>query len=387
MILSSKNKSKPPICVLTGFLGAGKTTLLNKILTNDNPMRIGVIVNDFGSVNIDAEILESVKDDTVSLKNGCICCTMRDDLIGSVMKLTERPNPVEMVLIEASGVADPSMIEYTLKKQNICVESVITVVDASEFLGLDEKVLPLVRVQIATADFIVLNKTDLVDKETLKRVDKEVRTLAPKARLIHTSHGEIPFEMITGDFLNSHICSCTHIKSTNIGQNEEADCSQKANKHHEKGHVHHDHEHHHDHCCGCHDCTTEKEAPPLTDIFESAAITIEPPLCLKEIRKVLKKLPMEIYRLKGLFYVSENSENQLLIQVAGERISAREFKPWGDKKKRSEIVAIGLRGAVTTKKLEELFLDCVAKQKDSPIMRLGEKVMFWRRNSQHQDVS
>src|SRR5271156_4683403 len=108
-----------PVTVLTGFLGAGKTTLLNRILTGDHGLRIGVLVNDFGAINIDAELVVGVDDNMISLANGCVCCQIRDDLIESVVALLARPEAIEYILLEASGVADPAGIFVTFNDSNL----------------------------------------------------------------------------------------------------------------------------------------------------------------------------------------------------------------------------------------------------------------------------
>ncbi len=125
-----------PFTILTGFLGAGKTTLLNRILSGDHGLRVGVLVNDFGSINIDAELVVGVDGNTMSLSNGCVCCQIRDDLIESVASLLERPETIEYILLEASGVADPAGLFVTFNDPNlrdrIRLDSVICVVDADQ---------------------------------------------------------------------------------------------------------------------------------------------------------------------------------------------------------------------------------------------------------------
>src|SRR5271157_2865329 len=125
-----------PLTIVTGFLGAGKTTLLNRILTGDHGLRVGVLVNDFGSINIDAELVVGVDGDVMSLANGCVCCQIRDDLVESVVSLLGRPETIEYILLEASGVADPGGIFMTFSDSNlrdrIRLDSVICVVDADQ---------------------------------------------------------------------------------------------------------------------------------------------------------------------------------------------------------------------------------------------------------------
>ena len=156
-----------PLTVLTGFLGAGKTTLLNRILTGDHGLRVAVLVNDFGSINIDAELVVGIENDgdIVNLANGCVCCNIRDDLAAAVTELMARPEPPEYILLEASGVADPSGIALTFMddgmRDRIRLDSIMCVVDAEQIFAAPEMMELKLR-QVAFADMLILNKVDLV---------------------------------------------------------------------------------------------------------------------------------------------------------------------------------------------------------------------------------
>ena len=142
-----ENDKAIPVTILTGFLGAGKTTLLNRILNGDHGLRVAVMVNDFGAVNIDAELVVGVEDDMISLANGCVCCQIRDDLIESIEDLLKRPEPVEYILLEASGVADPGSISMTFMdekyRDRIRLDSVTCVVDAEQAFTYAEEYPPV----------------------------------------------------------------------------------------------------------------------------------------------------------------------------------------------------------------------------------------------------
>lgn len=193
--------SPVPVTIVTGFLGAGKTTLLNRILNGDHGLKIAVMVNDFGAINIDSQLVVSANQKTISLANGCICCTVENDLIEQLQTLLhkhdERP---EHILIEASGVSDPSKIVNTLRyprlRVHLNIDAVITLVDAEQFSNLDLEMKSLAMNQLNIADIIVLNKTDRVDAQHLRSLREQ--WLFPRARVIETQYAQVPLALLLG---------------------------------------------------------------------------------------------------------------------------------------------------------------------------------------------
>jgi G3E family GTPase len=183
-----------PISVLTGFLGAGKTTLLNHILREQSQYKFGVLINEVGEIGIDGQLVETQNEDVVEMSNGCICCTVRKDLVKGIQKLLKKED-LDYLLIETTGVADPGPIAQTFLnvpqlQQYARLDSIITLVDAENLLTqLEENAVA--REQIALADFLLINKTDLVDEETLKQVEAEIARLNPYARVFRTSHSKV----------------------------------------------------------------------------------------------------------------------------------------------------------------------------------------------------
>jgi G3E family GTPase len=157
-----------PVTLLTGFLGAGKTTLLNRILQGSHGLRIGVMVNDFGAVNIDAQLVDAIAGDVVDLSNGCVCCTMRGGLVQQTLKLLSRRNPPDYLVVEASGISDPvgvaGAFRTTALREQTRLDAVVALVDVEHIRDayLDQQ---LIHDQLASADVIVLNKVDLVDEQ------------------------------------------------------------------------------------------------------------------------------------------------------------------------------------------------------------------------------
>ena len=163
-----------PVTLLTGFLGAGKTTLLNRILNGQHGLRVGVLINDFGAINIDAELVDGVEENTISLTNGCVCCEIRDDLVNSLEQLLTREDAIDYVLLEASGVADPEGIVMTFLDQKyeklLRLDSITCIVDAEAVFthGDNAELSTLKMRQIGFADMVVLNKVDLVGPEHIE---------------------------------------------------------------------------------------------------------------------------------------------------------------------------------------------------------------------------
>ena len=190
-----------PLTVLTGFLGAGKTTLLNRILTGDHGLRVAVLVNDFGSINIDAELVVGIENDgdIINLANGCVCCNIRDDLAAAVTELMARPEQPEYILLEASGVADPSGIALTFMddgmRDRIRLDSIMCVVDAEQVFAAPEMMELKLR-QVAFADMLILNKVDLVTPEEIDRIKAWLDDRFHRYRLVEASGGNVPLEIL-----------------------------------------------------------------------------------------------------------------------------------------------------------------------------------------------
>ena len=187
--------SKPvPVSILTGFLGAGKTTLLNYILKQQHGYKFAVIVNEVGKIGIDGQLVENQKEEVVQMNNGCLCCTIRKDLVKGVQALMKRGG-FDYLLIETTGIADPGPVAQTFLnipqlQQIVRLDSIITVVD-SEQIEKQMRDVETAREQIAMADFLLLNKTDLVDEPHLQRIEAKARELNPHAQIFRTSQSQV----------------------------------------------------------------------------------------------------------------------------------------------------------------------------------------------------
>lgn len=191
-----------PVTVLTGYLGAGKTTLLNRILTENHGKRYAIIVNEFGEVAIDNDLVVDTDEEVFEMNNGCICCTVRGDLIRIIEALMRRRDRFDAILVETTGLADPAPVAQTFfvdddVRSKTRLDSIITVVDAKHLLGeIDEA--HEAQEQLAFADTVILNKTDLVSAEELKAVEDRIRQINPTAIIHHTQRCNVALDKILG---------------------------------------------------------------------------------------------------------------------------------------------------------------------------------------------
>jgi G3E family GTPase len=319
-----------PLTVLTGFLGAGKTTLLNRILKGDHGLRIAVMVNDFGSVNIDADLVVGVETcgDLISLANGCICCSMRDDMLTAVEKITERPEQPQYIIVEASGVADPSRIAFTFinasLRERVRLDSILCLVDASQLFAVPEQ-MELKTRQIAYSDMLILSKTDLVSREEVGRIRAWLDERFPRHRLVEAPRAEVPMEILlsSGRFDPSQMQTGHALADKCASGN----CNHASHQHH-------------------------------TSTFSTWSFETDRPLSLEALRSATSKLPANIYRAKGVVYSSDFPKRRAVLQVVGKRVDISLQEEWGERPPLTQIVAIGSPDGIDARALQERFEQC-----------------------------
>jgi G3E family GTPase len=344
-----------PITIITGFLGAGKTTLLNRILNGGHGLRVAVLVNDFGSVNIDSELIVGVQGETVSLSNGCICCTIRDDLLESVLQLIMRDGAPEYIVIETSGVSDPFAVAQTFLmpalKPLVQVDGIVTVVDAEQIRDLGGEQELLAMDQITAADILVLNKVDLVTPEQCADVKAWVRGLVPQARIFETTHGDAPLELLLsiGQYAPERLAARS-VRDVHV---------HAASDDNDSGHRHaHDH----------------------STVFETWAYAVGEPLSYRALREAIEQLPATIYRAKGVLQLVEHPDHRAVLHVVGRRAMLSVGEPWGqDEPRQSRLVVIGEHGGVKPAELEPLFDACRAGRAGARQATALQQALEWLR--------
>ncbi|MBV8791808.1 MAG: GTP-binding protein, partial [Pseudolabrys sp.] len=237
-----RTQDKLPVTVLTGYLGAGKTTLLNRILSEPHGKKYAVIVNEFGEIGIDNDLVVNADEEVFEMNNGCICCTVRGDLVRIIEGLMRRKGKFDAIIVETTGLADPAPVAQTFfMDENVGaktkLDAVVTVADA-KWLKDRLKDAPEAKNQIAFADVILLNKTDLVSKDELADVEARIRGINPYAKLHHTQRAQIPIDQVL-DRNAFDLDRILEIEPDFLGADDH-------DHDHHHGHDH-DHHHHHDH--------------------------------------------------------------------------------------------------------------------------------------------
>mgnify|MGYP000901570573 FL=1 len=340
-------QNETPVLLLTGYLGSGKTTLVNKILSNNKGIKFAVIVNDIGEVNIDADLIEKggvvdqQDDSLVALQNGCICCTLKMDLVKQLSDIVKQ-NRFDYIVIEASGICEPAPIAQTIcaypqvypdlaKDGRAVLRNIVTVVDTrrmcDEFsAGNDllkknleeDDIENLLIQQIEFCNIVLLNKVDDVSAEELNKVRKIVRALQPKAEMIECNYGDVDFERILGanDFdFDKVATSASWIAAIENDDDE--------HEHGHEHHHHHHHDHHHDHL------ENEESGEALEYNIDTFVYYARRPMDLNFFDDfVARKWPKSIIRCKGLCYFDNEKDTCYVFEQAGKQVTLRNAGQW-----------------------------------------------------------
>ncbi|NEQ38512.1 MAG: GTP-binding protein [Okeania sp. SIO3I5] len=336
-----------PVTIITGFLGSGKTTLLNHILQNQQGVKTAVLVNEFGEIGIDNELIVSTDaDDTmVELSNGCVCCTINDDLVNAVYQVLERPEKLDYMVVETTGLADPLPVALTFLGTELRdmtrLDSIITLVDAANY-SLDLFNSQAAYSQIVYGDIILLNKTDLVNEADLDLLEVKIKDVKKDARIIRSRQSQVALPLIM---------------SVGLFESDKYFEEIEAHKHdHEHEHDHeHDHEHHHHHDHN-HDHHHHHSDHLENDGFTSVSFQSDQPLSLKKFQDFLdNKLPANVFRAKGILWFQESSLRHIF-HLSGKRFSINDDEWKGNQK--NQLVLIGQN--LDHEKLRSQLEECVS---------------------------
>jgi G3E family GTPase len=336
-----------PVTIITGFLGSGKTTLLNQILKNRQDLKVAVLVNEFGDINIDSQLLVSTEDDMVELSNGCICCTINEGLVDAVYRVLEREERIDCMVIETTGVADPLPIILTFVGTELrdltSLDSVLAVVDSETFTP-DHFDSEAAFKQVAFADIVLLNKTDLAPPEKVEELEAYIRTVKEGARILHSRYGEVPLPLILGVGL-------TQAELFDSVETQEKHENHEHEHHHKHEHEHHDeHEHHHEHHHHGH------QSHHLdNDGFISLSFQSDRPFDVHKFQEFLtEKMPFDVFRAKGILWFND-SPMRHIFQLSGPRYEL-DASEWLTSPK-NQLVVIGRK--LDTAQIREQLNSCL----------------------------
>lgn len=355
---ASQSSDKIPVTVLTGYLGAGKTTLLNRILSEPHGKKFAVIVNEFGEIGIDNDLVVNADEEVFEMNNGCICCTVRGDLVRIIDGLMRRKGKFDAIIVETTGLADPAPVAQTFfMDENVGaktrLDAVVTVADA-KWLTDRLRDAPEAKNQIAFADVILLNKTDLVQPEELREVEVRIRAINPYATLHRTQRGNIAIDAVLGQ--NAfELDRILDIEPKFLETDEH-----EHHHHHDHDH-HHDHGHHHGHGHHHHDEGRGLKHYHDEDM-QSVSLRSDKPLSPDKffpwVQNLVATEGQNILRCKGILSFKDDPE-RFVFQGVHMILDGDHQRPWrGDEKRESRIVFIGRD--LPEEKIRQGFEACVA---------------------------
>jgi len=320
----SQSSAPIPASILTGFLGAGKTTLLNFILQQQHGYKFGIIVNEVGEIGIDGQLVENQKEEIVQMNNGCVCCTVRKDLVKGIQQLLKRGG-FDYLLVETTGIADPGPVAQTFLnipqlQQLVRLDSIITVVDAEQ-IHKQMAETETAREQIAMADFVLLNKTDLATPERLDALEKEIRELNPHTQIFRTNQSQVNLK----ELLDMNAFDVDH----KLGVDPKFLDELKEGRHH--------------------------------DDITSHAFQFDKPFEVERLESFIQRLSdhEKVFRSKGIVWIAQNPRRAVFHGV-NNRFTLFWDRLWNkEETRKSQLVFIGKN--LDKKKIEDELRACLAK--------------------------
>ncbi len=340
-----------PVTIITGFLGSGKTTLLNHILANQEGLKTAVLVNEFGEIGIDNDLLiatENSDDTMVELSNGCICCTINNDLMEAVYKVLERQDKIDYLVVETTGLADPLPIALTFLGTELRdltrLDSIVTVVDAENY-SLDLFNSQAAHNQIAYGDIILLNKADLVDDADLDLLEVKIRDVKEGARILRTTKSQVPLPLIlsvglfeSDKYFGGESTEAEHDHDHHGHDHHDHEAHDHANCDHDHGHCEHDHDDH----GHAHDHAHHHSDHLAIDGFTSLSFASDRPFAIRKFQHFLDNLlPESVFRAKGILWFDESPKRHIF-HLSGKRFSLDDDQWKGEPKNQLVLIGQGL---------------------------------------------
>ena len=339
---------KIPVTVLTGYLGAGKTTLLNRILSEPHGKKYAVIVNEFGEIGIDNDLVIGADEEVFEMNNGCICCTVRGDLVRILDGLMRRKGKFDAIIVETTGLADPAPVAQTFFiDENVGrrtrLDAVVTVADAR---WLNDRLMdaPEAKNQIAFADVILINKTDLVSADELSEVEARIRGINPYARIHKTERAQIALDEVLGRNAFD-LDRILDIEPEFLADDDD------------HGHEH-DHDHHHDHEHAHHGGLKHYHDEDMQSVSLKSDQPLDPDRFFPWIQELVQKEGPNILRCKGILSF-KNDDERFVFQGVHMILDGDHQRPWNkDENRDSRIVFIGRN--LPEEKIRQGFESCIA---------------------------
>lgn len=296
-----------PVTVVGGYLGSGKTTLLNKVLRQTHGRRIFLLVNDFGEVGIDGDLVDAVDGETITLTNGCVCCMIGSDLMTALWSVRDRVDPPDQVIIEASGIADPAPISHHALTPGFDLDGVVVLLDAETVRRRERHpvVGRTIRRQLAAADVLVLNKIDLVSAAQLGEIDSWLAQVVPEVPVLHARDGDVPVAALVG---------LSHVETA-------------------RG--------------------TPAESPSHDHDYVTVSVTLDRPIARSAIERFLDDLPLGVLRVKGIVQLDDSADRRTVVHRVATRRSLTTDGPWPEGES-GRLVLIGLAGTPLRSLVEAL---------------------------------